>query len=137
MREAYSPDLVGAGLIVPVAGLVGSQILILRHQLNIQRRHQPKRLAFSAMDRLIFVGLYRLVPNTTLVTWDRDRAYGEFFVRGARSIGIRDRPTSFRSPWQNACAERLIGSIRRECTDHIVIFGERDLRHVLPALICH
>jgi hypothetical protein len=41
-----------------------AEILILRHQLNIQRRHQPKRLAFSAMDRLIFVGLYRLVPNT-------------------------------------------------------------------------
>jgi transposase InsO family protein len=62
---------------------------------------------------------------------DRDRAYGEIFVRRVRSIGIRDRPTSFRSPWQNACAERLIGSIRRECIDHIVVFGERHLRHVL------
>jgi transposase InsO family protein len=62
---------------------------------------------------------------------DRDRAYGEIFVRRVRSIGIRDRPTSFRSPWQNASAERLIGSIRRECIDHIVIFGERHLRHVL------
>jgi len=62
---------------------------------------------------------------------DRDRAYGEIFVRRVRSIRIRDRPTSFRSPWQNAYAERLIGSIRRECTDHIVIFGERHLRHVL------
>jgi transposase InsO family protein len=53
---------------------------------------------------------------------DRDRAYGELFVRRVRSIGIRDRPTSPRSSWQNAYAERLIGSIRRECTDHIVIF---------------
>jgi transposase InsO family protein len=43
---------------------------------------------------------------------------------------IRD-PTSPRSPWQNAYAERLIGSIRRECIDHIVIFGECHLRHVL------
>ena len=50
---------------------------------------------------------------------------------GVRSIGIRDRPTSPRSPWQNAYAERLIGSIRRECLDHIVVFGERHLRHVL------
>jgi transposase InsO family protein len=58
-------------------------------------------------------------------------AYGEIFVRRVRSIGIRDRPTSPRSPWQNAYAERLIGSIRRECIDHIVIFGERHLRHVL------
>ena len=59
---------------------------------------------------------------------DRDGAYGEIFIRRVRSIGIRDRPTSPRSPWQNAYAERLIGSIRRECVDHIVIFGERHLR---------
>ena len=44
---------------------------------------------------------------------DRDGAYGEVFIRRLRSIGIRDRPTSPRSPWQNAYAERLIGSIRR------------------------
>jgi transposase InsO family protein len=290
MREAYS--LVWSVLVLLFRSRISleAEILILRHQLNIQRRHQPKRLAFSAMDRLIFVGLYRLVPNTmkaltivkpnTVIRWhragfrlywrwksrhrcgrpavpleirrliremsianplwraprihgelvklgieigqtsvakymarrrappsqgwktflrnhadgiaamdlfvvptisfrllyglrivrhdrrqiqrlgvtahptaewianqlteacgweqaprhlirDRDRAYGEIFVRRVRSIGIRDRPTSFRSPWQNAYAERLIGSIRRECTDHIVIFGERHLRHVL------
>ena len=62
---------------------------------------------------------------------DRDGAYSEIFRRRVRSIGIRDRPTSPRSPWQNAYAERLIGSIRRECTDHIVVLGERHLRHVL------
>jgi hypothetical protein len=58
-----------------------AEILILRHQLNIQRRHLPKRLTFSAMDRLIFAGLYRLVPSTlnaltlvkpeTVVRWHR------------------------------------------------------------------
>jgi hypothetical protein len=58
-----------------------AEILILRHQLNIQHRHLPKRLALSAMDRLIFVGLYRLVPNTitaltivkpdTVIRWHR------------------------------------------------------------------
>src|SRR5712664_601504 len=62
---------------------------------------------------------------------DRDRAYGDIFIRRVRSMGIRDRPTSPRSPWQNAYAERLIGSIRRECLDHVVVFGERHLRHVL------
>jgi transposase InsO family protein len=290
MREAYS--LVWSVLVLLFRSRVSleAEILILRHQLNIQRRHLPKRLAFSAMDRLIFVGLYRLVPNTikaltivkpdTVIRWhrtgfrsywrwksrhrcgrptapleirrliremsianplwgaprihgellklgieigqtsvakymarrrgppsqgwktflrnhaagivamdlfvvptisfrllygllimghgrrqilwfgvtahptaewianqlteacgweqiprylirDRDRAYGEIFVRRVRSIGIRDRPTASRSPWQNAYAERLIGSIRRECIDHVVVFGERHLRHVL------
>jgi transposase InsO family protein len=62
---------------------------------------------------------------------DRDGAYGEVFIRRLRSMGIRDRPTSPRSPWQNGFAERLIGSIRRECLDHVVVFGERHLRHVL------
>src|SRR5580692_6062878 len=56
---------------------------------------------------------------------DRDGAYGEVFIRRLRSMGIRDRPTSPRSPWQNGYAERLIGSIRRECLDHVVVFGER------------
>jgi transposase InsO family protein len=46
-------------------------------------------------------------------------------------MGIRDRPTSPRSPWQNGYAERLIGSIRRECIDHIIVIGERHLRHIL------
>jgi transposase InsO family protein len=62
---------------------------------------------------------------------DRDAAYGDVFIRRVRSMGIRDRPTSPPSPWQNAYAERLIGSIRRECIDHVVVFGVRHLRHVL------
>lgn len=65
----------------------------------------------------------------------RDGAYGEVFIRKLRSMGILDRPTSPRSPWQNAYAERLIGSIRRECLDHVVVFGERHLRHVLMSYL--
>jgi transposase InsO family protein len=62
---------------------------------------------------------------------DRDRAYGEVFTRRIRTMGIRDRPTAPKSPWQNGYAERLIGSIRRECLDHLVVFGERHLFRVL------
>src|SRR3977135_1799090 len=62
---------------------------------------------------------------------DPHRAYVEVFIRRLRSINIRDRPTSPRSPWENGYAERLIGSIRRECLDHVVVFGERHLRHIL------
>ena len=62
---------------------------------------------------------------------DRDACYGAIFVRRVRLLGIRDHPTAARSPWQNGCAERLIGSVRRECLDHVVVFGERHLRHTL------
>jgi transposase InsO family protein len=62
---------------------------------------------------------------------DRDGAYGAVFIRLVKAIGIRDRPISARPPWQNGHAERLIGSIRRECLDHVVVFGERHLRHLL------
>jgi transposase InsO family protein len=64
---------------------------------------------------------------------DRDGAYGAAFIRRVAAMGIRDRPTSARSPWQNGYAERLIGSIRRECLDHVVVFGERHLRHLLAS----
>jgi transposase InsO family protein len=62
---------------------------------------------------------------------DRDGAYGEAFRKRLRSMGIRDRPTAPRSPWQNAHVERLIGSIRRECLDHVVVFDEQHLRRLL------
>src|SRR5690349_20444532 len=64
---------------------------------------------------------------------DNDGAYGEAFTRRLRAMGIRDRPIAPRSPWQNRYAERSIGSIRRECLDHVIIWGEAHLRHVLKA----
>jgi transposase InsO family protein len=64
---------------------------------------------------------------------DNDGAYGPVFTRRVRAMGIRDRPTSPRSPWQNPYAERLIGTLRRDCLDHVVIFGARHLRRVLAA----
>jgi hypothetical protein len=62
---------------------------------------------------------------------DNDRAFGAVFKAHVRAMGIRDRPTSFRSPWQNGLVERLIGSARRECTDHVIVFNEEHLR-LLP-----
>ena len=56
---------------------------------------------------------------------------GEAFTRRFRAIGIRDRPTAPRSPWQNGYAERFVGSIRREYLDHVIVFGEQHLRRVL------
>jgi transposase InsO family protein len=59
---------------------------------------------------------------------DNDQAFGSVFKARVRAMGIRDRPTSFRSPWQNGYVERLIGSIRRECTDHLIVFNAEHLR---------
>ena len=64
---------------------------------------------------------------------DNDRAYGQVFTSRLRAMGIRDRPISPHSPWQNGIAERLIGTLRRECLNHIVVVGERHLRRVLFA----
>jgi hypothetical protein len=58
---------------------------------------------------------------------DRYCAYAQVLIRRAGALGIRDRPISARSPWQNGFAERLIGSIRRDCLDHVIVFGERHL----------
>ena len=62
---------------------------------------------------------------------DRDTAYGLVFRQRLRAMGIRDKPTAPRSPWQNPYVERLIGTIRRECLDHMIVFGEAHLRRIL------
>jgi transposase InsO family protein len=64
---------------------------------------------------------------------DRGRIYGSVVTRRLRAMGIRDKPTAPASPWQNGFAERLIGSIRRECVDHIIILGEAHLRRILKS----
>src|ERR1700675_2266702 len=61
---------------------------------------------------------------------DRDASYGSEFRRRVDAMGITEVVTAPRSPWQNAYVERVIGSIRRECLDHFVIFNERHLRRV-------
>ena len=62
---------------------------------------------------------------------DNDRAFGVAFKARLRAMGIRDRPTSFHSPWQNGYVERLIGSVRRECTDHLIVFNAEHLQRIL------
>jgi putative transposase len=62
---------------------------------------------------------------------DRDQVYGERFSRQAETLDIREAVIAPRSPWQNAYAERVIASIRRECLDHVVVLGERHLLRIL------
>jgi hypothetical protein len=55
------------------------------------------------------------------------------FLRRLRAMGIRDKPTAPASPWQNGFVERLIGSIRRECLDYVIVLGEAHLRRILKS----
>ena len=67
----------------------------------------------------------------TYLIRDNDGAYGDVFTRRVRAMGIRDRPIAPRSPWQNGHMERVIGTVRRECLDQMLIFGESHLRQIL------
>jgi transposase InsO family protein len=64
---------------------------------------------------------------------DRDGTYGSAFRQTAAGLGIEEVLCAPRSPWQNAYAERLIGSIRRECLDHVIVFNESGLRRIRRA----
>jgi transposase InsO family protein len=62
---------------------------------------------------------------------DSDRSFGHLFQRRVRSMGIRDHPITPNSPWQNGYVERVIGSIRRECLDHLIVFRAAHLQRIL------
>jgi transposase InsO family protein len=62
---------------------------------------------------------------------DRDKTYGEAFLKRVHNMGFEEVLTAPRSPWQNPYVERLIGSIRRECLDHVIVLNERHLRRVV------
>jgi hypothetical protein len=64
---------------------------------------------------------------------DRDRIYGAVVTRRLRAMGIRDKPTAPASPWQNGVAERLVGSIRRESVDHMIVLGEAHMSRILKS----
>jgi transposase InsO family protein len=64
---------------------------------------------------------------------DRDSIYGEYFRKRIKHMGIEEVVIAYRSPWQSPYAERLIGSIRRECLDHFIVLNERHLLRILRA----
>src|SRR3974390_680327 len=75
-------------------------------------------------------------PWTSAPTYlirDNDKAYGHVFTARVQAMGIRDKPITAKSPWQNGRAERLIGTLRRECLDHIIVFAEAHVRQILFA----
>jgi putative transposase len=68
---------------------------------------------------------------------DRDRIYGADFTSTAQAMGAEEVRTAPQSPWQNPFVERVIGSLRRECLDHVIFWNERSLRRILQAYVAY
>jgi hypothetical protein len=73
--------------------------------------------------------------TTKYVIRDNDKIFSEDFKLHIRNFGLKDTPTAPRSPWQNPIAERVIGTLRRECLDHMIILNEKHLYDVLHEYI--
>jgi putative transposase len=117
---------------VPTARLrVLFVLLVLAH-------HRRRILHFNVTEHLTAAWtaqqLVEALPDDSAPSYllrDRDSVYGHAFRHRAKGMGIREVLTAPHSPWQNPFAERLIGSIRRECLDHVLVLGERHLRRIL------
>jgi len=89
----------------------------------------PNPTAEWTAQQIIEAFPYDTAPRFLL--HDRDSIYGNVFRRRVKGMGIEEVTTAYRCPWQNPYCERVIGSIRRDCLDHIIIFGEAHLRRIL------
>jgi len=131
------------------------EILALRHQIGVLQRSAVKRPKLTTGDRLLWIWLSRLWRNwrstlaivkpETVVAWhragfhqlpryllrDRDAIFGHDFREQVRDMGICEVLSTPRSPWQRAYIERVIGSVRRECLDHVIVLHESSLRKTL------
>jgi integrase-like protein len=105
------------GVPIQVEEPLEAENVALRHQLIVLWRKVQGRVRLTNNDRWFFIQLYRWFPS----------------ILQALTIIRPDKPTAPASPWQNGFAERLIGSIRRECVDHFVVLGEAHLRRILRA----
>src|SRR3981189_3872198 len=121
-------------LIVPTVGFrLLFVLVILRHE---RRRVISRNVTANPTAEWIAHQITRCFPWSEAPDYlirDRDASYGHAVTKRLAAMGIRDHPTAARSPWQNGYAERLIGSIRRECLDHAVVFGEAPLRRIPAA----
>jgi transposase InsO family protein len=108
----------------------------------VLRHHRRELVHFNVTDHPTAAWTARQLveafPDDTAPTYllrDRDGVYGEEFGRHVQRRGIREVLTAPRAPWQNPCAERVIGSIRRECLDQVLVLNERYLRRLLRAYV--
>jgi transposase InsO family protein len=125
-------------LVVPTVGFrLLYALVILRHDrrqivsIGVTRHPTAQWVARQIADAFPWDEAPRYLVR------DRDAVYRHAVRRRLQAMGIRDRPTAPRSPWQNAYAERLVGSIRRECLDHMIVLGEAHLRRILKRYISY
>jgi transposase InsO family protein len=118
--------------VVPTIGFVQLYVLVIvrlaRRELalvNVTRHPTAKWIAQQITKAFPWNEAPRYLIR------DQDGIYGNTVTRQLRAMGIRDKPSAPGSPWQNGYAERLIGTIRRESVDHMIVFGEAHLRRIL------
>jgi transposase InsO family protein len=119
-------------LVVPTMSFVQLYVLVIvrlaRRELvliNVTRHPTAEWVAQQITEAFPWNGAPRYLIH------DQDAIYGAAVTRRLRAMGIRDKPIAAGSPWQNGYVERLIGTIRRECLDHVIVFGEPHLRRML------
>jgi transposase InsO family protein len=123
---------------VPTAGLrVLFVLIVLAH-------HRRRVLHFNVTEHPTACWMAQQIvdafPNDTGPSYllrDRDHVYGHAFRHRVKGMGIGEILTAPSSPWQNPFAERLIGSIRRECLDHVLVLSEPHLRRILTAYFAY
>ena len=109
--------------------------LILRHDRRRVVHFNVTASPTAAWTAQQIVEAFPYEEAPRFILRDRDAIYGEAFRRRVRHMGIKEVVTAYRSPWQNPYVERLTGSIRRECLDHVIFFSEEHLRRVLTAYV--
>lgn len=129
----HAPHIAAMDLfVVPTIGFVQLYVLVVvrlaRRELaliNVTRRPTAEWIAQQITEAFPWNDVPRYLVR------DQDAIYGAVVARRLCAMGIRDKPIAPGSPWQNGYAERLIGTIRRECVDHLIVFGEAHLRRIL------
>jgi transposase InsO family protein len=106
-------------------------LVILQHQ---RRRVVHLNVTSNPTSAWISQQLREAFPWDTAPKYlirDNDSAFGSKVTHTIKSLGIKDTPTAPRSPWQNPFVERVIGTIRRDCLDHVIVLNEAHLKSVL------
>jgi transposase InsO family protein len=135
----HAPQIAAMDLfVVPTIGFVQLYVLVIvrlaRRELvwiNVTRQPTAEWIAQQITEAFPWEQAPRYLIR------DQDGIYGAAVRRRLRAMGIRDRPIAPGSPWQNGYVERLIGTIRRECVDYLIVFGEGHLRRILREYVAY